>query len=166
MRSRAVAAAGLFAVLASAAVAAATGAAPLRLVEPGDGRDVNLAFDVPATHIVFFATWCPPCVEELEELTRFAARWEERGYRLVLVAVRNRQSPEKLNAFSARVSVPGRLFFDADGSVQRRYDVVDLPTHVVLDSGGAEVARGAGMGGSVANALASLLADGRPARRR
>ena len=43
-------------------------------------------------HLVFFATWCPPCVQELERLADLEERWGNRGYRLVLVAVRNRHT--------------------------------------------------------------------------
>ena len=51
-------------VLAGAPVRAA--GLPVELIDPRLDRAVELQAGDAALHVVFFATWCPPCVDELE----------------------------------------------------------------------------------------------------
>jgi thiol-disulfide isomerase/thioredoxin len=37
----------------------------------------------------FWATWCPPCVEEMPELDRFYRAWQARGWQVVGLAIDN-----------------------------------------------------------------------------
>ena len=104
--------------MASAAVWLLAGAAawlPVELEDPATGSRVELSAGAPALHVVLFATWCPPCVDELEELAELEARWGEHGYRLILVAVSTRHTPSKLARFAEQRRTPGRLLLDADG---------------------------------------------------
>jgi thiol-disulfide isomerase/thioredoxin len=129
-----------------------------KLVDPRTGREVVLEPGASALHLVFFATWCPPCVEELARLGEVEARWSERGYRLVLVGVRTRQTSERLAGFVEQEQPPGQLLFDAEGDAERAWQVKRLPTHVVLDSSGREVARASELDESIETAIAELLA--------
>jgi thiol-disulfide isomerase/thioredoxin len=113
----------------------------LRFTDPISGADVGLEPGPRALHLVFLATWCPPCVDELESLADLVARWDDTGYELVLIAVPSRQSSERLQRWLRERELPGRLLFDADGRAQRAFGVVDVPTHVVLDADGAEILR-------------------------
>ncbi len=56
------------------------------LTDPVTGKPVVIQPGKGALHIVFFATWCPTCMEELPRLGEIEARWGTQGYRLVLVA--------------------------------------------------------------------------------
>ena len=94
---------------------------PIRLQDPSTGQDVELVTGGKALHIVFFATWCQPCRQELAQLRDLDARWKERGYRLVIVAVRNRQSAERLQRFIEEHRPPGQLLFDFSGWAERSF---------------------------------------------
>ena len=82
---------------------------PLTFERPSDGRPVELTAGAPALHVVFFATWCPECVDELDRLADLEARWNGRGYRLVLVAVPTRHTAERLRKFAQDRMPPGEL---------------------------------------------------------
>ena len=138
------------------------GAGPVNLQDVRSGKTVALEPGAPALHVVFFATWCPPCVEELQRLVELKSRWGDGRYRLVLVAVQNRQSLAKLSGFlESRANLPGELLFDFEGQAERQWKAGDLPTHVVLDAAGHEVARAAALDPQIEAAIRNLLQAGR-----
>jgi thiol-disulfide isomerase/thioredoxin len=138
------------------------GAAELvSLEDPRTGASVALEPGAAALHLVFFATWCPPCVRELDALVELEARWSERGYRLVLIAVQNRHTAPRLADFVAERKPPGRLLFDVGGAAQKRWSAERLPEHVVLDASGREIARAGSLDGGIEAAIRGLVAGGR-----
>ena len=162
-----VAAAACLLVLTSAAGAARAGIEALPALEdPTTGEEVSIEAGAPALHVVFFATWCPPCIDELEGLARLEARWEERGYRLVLVAGKTRHTADRLRSFAVERQPPGVLVFDADGRTQSLMRFDSLPTHVVLDRDGNEVVRSGALDDRVTAELEGLLGNERPGRGR
>ena len=114
---------------------------PLSAVDPNNGERVALDPSKGPMHVVFMATWCRPCLTELPALFDLEERWKSEGYRLFLVAVSTRQTAEKLQELQAREPVPGRLLFDADGSVAAAFGAANIPAHVLVDRRGGIVAR-------------------------
>jgi cytochrome c biogenesis protein CcmG, thiol:disulfide interchange protein DsbE len=135
---------------------------PLSLQDPNTGRTVRIEPGAKALHLVFLATWCRPCVEEFRRLGDLEARWAGRGYRLVLVAVATRQTAERLTRFASERQPPGILLFDVDGGVQAALSADGLPTHVLLDASGMEVARSGHLAPALEKAVEGLLSGGRP----
>ena len=144
-----------FAVLLCVGVTLAAGAP--QLVDPGSGNSVPLPMGTKATHLVFFATWCPECVEELPELAELEANWTGRGYRLVIIAVKTRHDASRLAGFLDDERPPGKLLFDSTGAAEKHWGASRLPTHVVLDGKGKEVARATDLTPDVERALERLL---------
>jgi thiol-disulfide isomerase/thioredoxin len=122
----------------------------LTAIDPVSGERVPLLERGALFHIVLFATWCPPCVDELPYLADLEARWGEDGYVLVLVAVPQRQDRERLRAFLEQRRVPGRLVYDLRGDVLRDLGVDEIPTHVLLDGDGVELVRGVALADGIA----------------
>jgi peroxiredoxin len=114
----------------------------LTLTDPVTGKPATVAPAPGVSHIVFFATWCPECVQELPDLADLEVRWSERDYRLVLIAVNTRQSTARLAKFAQSKQPPGRLLFDEHGHSARSMNVTDLPTHILLGPDGTELERG------------------------
>lgn len=140
---------GLIFVLAFAARSgfAADAPASIRLspaltaIDPGTGAAVPLDPSQGPMHVVFLATWCRPCLSELPRLVDLEDRWKPDGLHMVLVGVATRQSPDHLRAWQAHEPTPGRLLFDADGSLAAAFGATTLPTHVLVDRHGRIVAR-------------------------
>jgi thiol-disulfide isomerase/thioredoxin len=154
----------LAALLALSGVQAAPETGPLgqSLVRPSDGTRVKLVAGAPALHVVFFAIWCPPCLEELEQLTELEIRFGERGYRLVLVPVQNRHSVERLREFREEYPTPGELLFDLGGEAEAAATVDGLPNHLVFDASGDLVHRSGAFDDGVREAVEALLDATRP----
>lgn len=130
---------------------------PLTATDPSNGRAVAIAPGAAALHVVVFATWCPPCVDELDPLAQLEARYGELGYRLIIVGVAKRQSAERLASFIDTDQPPGTVLFDSDGSVQKALGASELPAHFVFDSRGALVLRAGSLDDGVADAVRKLV---------
>jgi thiol-disulfide isomerase/thioredoxin len=90
----------------------------------------------------FWATWCPPCIEELPELERFHRAWSSRGWQVVGLAV---DAPTPVREFLTRqpLSFPIGLA-GLDGSALSRTlgnERGALPFTAVFDGAGRMVQR-------------------------
>jgi len=111
------------------------------VLDPANGQSVRLEPGAEALHLIFFATWCPACLEEFEALRDVEARWGESGYRLVLVAVKTRHSATRLVSFVEDNHPPGEMLLDSQGAAEKQLSVTMLPEHLLFDRTGREVAR-------------------------
>ena len=114
---------------------------PLSATDPVTGERVTLDPAQGPMHVVFIATWCQPCLQDLPKLFELDDRWKADGYRLFLVAVPTRQTAARLKEFAASQPHAGRLLFDADGSVTSAFGATNIPAHVLVDRRGTIVAR-------------------------
>ena len=136
-----VSAIGLFAPRALASEAPVSIGASLTATDPATGGTVALDPAQGPMHVVFIATWCRPCLAEIPKLADLEDRWKADGYRLFLVAISTRQTPERLKELSAQGPLPGKLLFDANGSVASAFGAASIPTHALVDRRGRIVAR-------------------------
>ena len=113
----------------------------LAAIDPATGDAVSLDPSQGPIHVVFIATWCRPCLAEMPKLVDLEDRWKPDGYRLFLVAVATRQTPDRLREFLAQGPLPGRLLFDAKGAVASAFGAATIPTQALVDRSGRIVAR-------------------------
>ena len=132
---------------------------PLTLTDPVRERPVELHPGAPVLHLVFFATWCPPCRDELGRLTELVTRWGDRGYRLVVIAVPARQSAERLREYLATEAVEGEFLFDATGAAQTKFRTKHLPSHVLLDTSGEVVLRAPSLNDEIESTIERMLTE-------
>ncbi len=83
------------------------------------------------TLVNFWATWCPPCVEEIPSLQRLQDQLEPRGLRVLTVAVG--ESAERVRRFVADHPVRFPVLLDTDGGAFKRWQAYAFPTTLVLD---------------------------------
>ena len=134
---------------------------PGATLETPDGAPATLPEGRPAV-VNFWATWCAPCREEMPSL---AALHEAMGEEVAVVAVATgRNDPAAAAAFLEEVGATELLDLrDPEGTLGRAVAVRGLPTTLVLDASGREVARLQGIAewdSPEARALLRALADG------
>lgn len=88
----------------------------------------------------FWATWCPPC---LEEMPIMQAVYEELAkYGLVILAVDVAEEARVVKTFIENEKLSFVFAMDYDGSVSQTYGVRPLPTTFLIDKNGyVKVAR-------------------------
>jgi cytochrome c biogenesis protein CcmG, thiol:disulfide interchange protein DsbE len=82
----------------------------------------------------FWATWCPPCVEETPSLSEFAKIYGKDG--IVVVAVSVDKSDAAYRRFLAQVRPGFQTARDPDADVPARFGTFKWPETYVIDQSG------------------------------
>ena len=100
-----------------------------------DGKTVRLSdFRGHPVWINFWASWCPPCRDEMPRLEGVYVTHAKDG--LVILGVAVRDSPADAGAFAKEVGVTYPIVLDAPGKVGDQYHAVALPVQYWLDRDG------------------------------
>ena len=129
----------------------------LTAIDPATGEAVPLDPSRGPMHVVFIATWCRPCLAAMPKLIDLEDRWKADGYRLFLVAVSTRQTPDRLRELLAQGPLPGRLLFDGSGAVASAFGAATIPTQVLVDRRGQIVARSGALDPAFLQAVERLV---------
>jgi thiol-disulfide isomerase/thioredoxin len=145
------------AALVVAAIVAATsraqaGGAPDFRAASLEGDTLQLAsFRGQVVIIDFWASWCPPCREQLERL----AGLEKDVPGLVVLAVNVDTRRDKVERYVRRAQMPRRVLLDPSGVIASHYGVQGMPWTVLLDGHGQVVSARGGWGAAELPKLAS-----------
>lgn len=108
---------------------------PLALTDLG-GRPHDLAeYRGKVLVVNFWATWCPPCREELPSLERLRDALQGRPFEVLAVNVA--EGEPRVTRFLAEVPLRLPVLLDRDGDAQRAWKVRGLPATFLLDREGA-----------------------------
>jgi len=106
-------------------------ALPLKL-NTLEGRSIDLAeLKGQVVLVNFWATWCPPCVEEIPSLERLYQKTKPRG--LEILAVDVGETKEQMREFLKDKPITFPVLMDIDGSALKRWNVHAFPTTLILD---------------------------------
>lgn len=108
-----------------------------------DGKTVALAgLKGKVVFLNFWATWCPPCREEMPSMERLHQEFKDQG--LAVLAVNIQESPKQVARFMKdfRLSFPALL--DSDMKVTGLYQVRGLPSTYLVDRNGQVVGQAVG----------------------
>ena len=61
----------------------------------------------------FWATWCPPCLDEMPDLNRIHAEYKDRGVRVITISD---EDPETLNTFDEYIALDTESGYIPDGN--------------------------------------------------
>lgn len=84
--------------------------------------------------LVFWASWCPSCVDEIPVLNEWQEAYQEHGLRILSVNVR--ESSQEVADFIKRYPVKYPVLMDSEGAVANRYALSGLPVSLFLAKGG------------------------------
>lgn len=86
----------------------------------------------------FWATWCPPCREEMPSLERLWKRMDEESFRLV--AVNLMEKPDTVKNFVQEYELTFPIWIDTTGDVAEAFRVHGIPVTWLIDPEGRPVA--------------------------
>jgi peroxiredoxin len=140
---------GLIVVLAAVLVLVVAGTLEQHVTVPGDtapefrvlttrGRTITPK-DFPGKVLVlnFWASWCPPCIEEAPSLNAFADEMGPKGVVVLGVSIdRNENSYKK---FIAKYGINFDTYDDPDADVSTSYGTFQIPETYIIDKSGKVV---------------------------
>lgn len=86
--------------------------------------------------INFWASWCPPCREEMPDLQGVYRQEQERSPDLVLLLVDTNDVRADGAAFYQKLKLAMPLVFNDGSRNVGSYHIPNLPTHIMVDKGG------------------------------
>ncbi len=84
--------------------------------------------------INFWASWCGPCRQEMPLLNELYRQYQPMGFTVLGVNVE--QDPGKAKALLEDIPVSFPVLFDTQGKVSRLYDVIAMPSTILVDRDG------------------------------
>ena len=114
--------------------------APVITVKDLTGKDVmlNAAKEKKVLVLNFWATWCPPCQEEMPELEQFYKKY---GNKVQFVAIDVQESPETINQFFKDNGYTYPAYTDLSGNISQIFNITGIPTTIVIDTEGTIIER-------------------------
>ena len=84
--------------------------------------------------IFFWATWCPHCHEEIENLNLHLDKMEQQGIKIALVDLG--ESKDEVKSYLAGRNFKLDSFMDTDSILSGPYDLIGVPTLYFVDEQG------------------------------
>ena len=112
-----------------------TSPAPNFTLKSLSGKNVKLSeLAGNVVMINFWASWCGPCLKEMPLLNNIHNKYEPLGFTVLGVNVE--QNSDLARAFLADNGVDFPILLDTQNQVTQQYDVVAMPTTVLVDRDG------------------------------
>ena len=91
-------------------------------------------FKHKVTVINFWATWCPPCVEEIPSLNRLKQAMQGKPFELI--SINYAETPQHIRNFMRKVAVDFPVLVDPTGELAGQWNVVAFPSTFVIGPDG------------------------------
>lgn len=99
------------------------------------GNSVSLNDHLGSVVLVnLWATWCPPCKEEMPTLKTFYEKYKADGF--VLLAIDQEEALEIVEPFVKEFGLTFPVWLDEDYQAQRVFNTMNLPSSYVIDRNG------------------------------
>ncbi len=102
-----------------------------------EGKPVSLSTALKqnkAVLINFWATWCPPCREEIPGLIKLQEQHASDGFTVLGVDVG--ESAKKASSFAKKMNINYPILLDDQMNVAQIYNVYGIPTSLLVNSQG------------------------------
>jgi len=112
-------------------------------VNDSDGKPLSLdQFKNKVVLIDFWATWCPPCVDEMPNIVKAYTKYHNQGFEIIGVSLDQNES--RFLKFIENNGMTWRQYYDGKGGnneLARKYSIDSIPSTFLLDSNGKIIAK-------------------------
>jgi thiol-disulfide isomerase/thioredoxin len=90
----------------------------------------------------FWATWCPPCRDEMPMLSKLAAKYDEQNVAFLAVSLDDSQTQSKIPRFVKKKKISVPIFTGATPETLKRLELGEIvPATMIFDRNGTPVFR-------------------------
>jgi thiol-disulfide isomerase/thioredoxin len=109
---------------------------PIEVTLPDlNGRQVSLSdFKGKVLFVNFWATWCPPCLEEMPSMQKLHNRLKDKDF--VMVAIGLQESAAPVKKYLKEYQFTFMTLLDLKGEVGLLFGIRSIPTTLILDKQG------------------------------
>jgi len=90
--------------------------------------------DNKAALLVFWATWCPYCVNEIPQLKQLNAAYGNKGLKILAIDIG--EGNKKVESFAKKEGIDYTILLDPNNGVANQYGVTGIPTNILIDNNG------------------------------
>ena len=105
-------------------------------------KDVNLIdYEGKLILINFWATWCEPCKEEMPSLDKLSIDKNFKNLQILPINI-GQEKINKITDFYIKTNIENLdIFYDTDVRLAKKFLLRGLPTTLIINKGGQEIAR-------------------------
>ncbi|MHC1703535.1 MAG: TlpA family protein disulfide reductase [Tenuifilaceae bacterium] len=94
------------------------------------------------TVISFWATWCKPCLQEMEAISEVFEEWNGQvNFSFVAISIDDSRSSGRVKSFVAGKGWPFEFYLDSNQDLKRAMNITDIPFTVIVNKEGKIVYR-------------------------
>jgi len=86
--------------------------------------------------ISFWATWCKPCIEELNEYKKIYDDFKDKGFKMYAISTDDERTVAKVKPFVKSKNFKFPVLLDTNSDVARLYYAQSVPYSVIIDKKG------------------------------
>ena len=102
-----------------------------------EGKEISFE-SVLSSHkavlINFWATWCPPCREEIPDLIKLQEQYKDKSFTVLGIDVG--ESAKKVSLVAQKIGINYPVLLDGEQQVSEAYGIVGIPTSYLVSSDG------------------------------
>jgi len=87
-------------------------------------------------HVVFWATWCVPCLQEIPTLRAVQEKYQGRGLQILGIVVNMSQTVDGVRTTARDLKINYPILWDDGREVQDRYNVSAIPQNFLIGKDG------------------------------
>ena len=126
-------------------------------LEDIEGDEVSLSdFSADVIVLNFWATWCPPCKQEIPDFIAAYNKYKDEGVRFIGVS---NEDAATIKSFAGEYGINYILLVDRNSVIMNDWGIRAIPTTFILDGNGQIIYKNVGMmtGAQLEGAIEDLL---------
>jgi len=110
-------------------------------------------------HVVFWATWCVPCLQEIPALRATYDKYRDRGLQVLGIVVNMNQTVDGVRAVARDLKINYPILWDDEGTLAERYRVSYIPQNFLIGKDGVIRYAGTSLPNDYVTLVESLLKE-------